>query len=58
MKTYYKIQCEIEVEASDDDVALAILTDAINLYPGVSLHRWIDTTLYEREYDEHGNRTN
>lgn len=53
MKTYYTIQCEIEVEASDDDAALAILIDAIKLYPGIELTRWIDTKLTEREYNEY-----
>jgi hypothetical protein len=53
MKTYYTIQCEIEVEASDDDTALAMLIDACKLYPGLQLTRWIDTKLTEREANDY-----
>lgn len=48
MKSYYVIQCEIEVEASDDDMALAILLDTIG-FSGFKMVRWIDTQLSERE---------
>jgi hypothetical protein len=48
MKSYYIVQCEIEVEASDDDMALTLLQDTIG-FSGFSMHRWIDTRLSERE---------
>ena len=48
MKSYYIIQCEIEVEASDDDTALALLQDTIG-FSGFKMIRWIDTQLSERE---------
>jgi hypothetical protein len=48
MKDYYTIQCEIEVEASDDDMALALLLDTIG-FSGFKMVRWIDTQLSERE---------
>jgi hypothetical protein len=48
MKNYYTIQCEIEVEASDDDMALALLLDTIG-FSGFTMVRWIDTRLSERE---------
>jgi hypothetical protein len=48
MKSFYIIQCEIEVEASDDDMALALLQDTIG-FSGFKMVRWIDTTLSERE---------
>jgi hypothetical protein len=48
MKNYYVIQCEIEVEASDDDMALALLLDTIE-FSGFKMVRWIDTQLSERE---------
>lgn len=48
MKSYYIIQSEIEVEASDDDTALALLQDTIG-FSGFSMVRWIDTRLSERE---------
>lgn len=48
MKSYYIIQCEIEVEASDDDTALALLQDTIG-FSGFKMVRWIDTQLSERE---------
>lgn len=48
MKSFYIIQCEIEVEASDDDMALALLLDTIN-FSGFKMVRWIDTKLSERE---------
>ena len=44
MKDYYTIQCEIEVEASDDDMALALLLDTIG-FSGFRMVRWIDTRL-------------
>lgn len=53
MKTYYKITCELEVEASDDDQAMAILMDAVKLYPGIQLTSWIKTELQEREYNDY-----
>ena len=48
MKSFYVIQCEIEVEASDDDTALALLIDTIG-FSGFKMIRWIDTQLSERE---------
>jgi hypothetical protein len=48
MKSYYIIQSEIEVEASDDDTALTLLQDTIG-FSGFKMVRWIDTTLSERE---------
>jgi hypothetical protein len=48
MKSYYIIQSEIEVEASDDDTALALLQDTIG-FSGFTMVRWIDTKLSERE---------
>jgi hypothetical protein len=48
MKSYYVIQCEIEVEASDDDMALTLLQDTIG-FSGFTMTRWIDTRLSERE---------
>lgn len=48
MKSFYIIQCEIEVEASDDDTALALLQDTIG-FSGFKMVRWIDTKLSERE---------
>jgi hypothetical protein len=48
MKSYYIIQCEIEVEASDDDMALTLLQDTIG-FSGFTMTRWIDTRLSERE---------
>jgi hypothetical protein len=48
MKSYYIIQSEIEVEASDDDTALALLQDTIG-FSGFKMVRWIDTQLSERE---------
>jgi hypothetical protein len=48
MKSYYIVQCEIEVEASDDDMALTLLQDTIG-FSGFNMHRWIDTRLSERE---------
>jgi hypothetical protein len=48
MKSYYNIQCEIEVEAKDDDMAFALLLDTIE-FSGFKMVRWIDTTLSERE---------
>ena len=48
MKSYYIIQSEIEVEASDDDTALALLQDTIG-FSGFNMVRWIDTRLSERE---------
>jgi hypothetical protein len=48
MKSYYIIQSEIEVEASDDDTALALLQDTIG-FSGFTMVRWIDTRLSERE---------
>ena len=51
MKSYYIIQCEIEVEASDDDMALTLLQDTIG-FSGFKMVRWIDTQLSERESTE------
>jgi hypothetical protein len=48
MKSYYIIQCEIEVEANDDDTALSLLIDTIG-FSGFKMIRWIDTSLSERE---------
>lgn len=48
MKSFYIIQCEIEVEASDDDTALALLQDTVG-FSGFKMVRWIDTKLSERE---------
>ena len=48
MKSFYTIQCEIEVEAVDDDTALALLLDTIS-FSGFKMVRWIDTQLSERE---------
>lgn len=48
MKSYYIIQSEIEVEASDDDMALTLLQDTIG-FSGFTMIRWIDTRLSERE---------
>ena len=57
MKSYYIIQCEIEVEASDDDTALALLQDTIG-FSGFSMVRWIDTQLSERESTNDTNNDN
>ena len=51
MKSYYIIQSEIEVEASDDDTALALLLDTIG-FSGFKMIRWIDTQLSERESND------
>jgi len=48
MKSYYVIQCEIEVEATNDDMALTLLQDTLG-FSGFTMTRWIDTTLTERE---------
>jgi len=48
MKSYYIIQCEIEIEASNDDDALWLLQDTIG-FSGFKMIRWIDTQLSERE---------
>jgi hypothetical protein len=48
MKSYYIIQSEIEIEASDDDMALTLLQDTIG-FSGFTMIRWIDTRLSERE---------
>lgn len=48
MKSYYVIQSEIEVEATDDDMALALLQDTIG-FSGFKMVRWIDVKLSERE---------
>ncbi len=48
MKSYYIVQCEIEIEASDDDMALTLLQDTIG-FSGFTMTRWIDTRLSERE---------
>jgi len=52
MKQYYTIQSEIEVEASDDDTALALLLDTIT-FSGFKMVRWIDTRLTEGETDDY-----
>ena len=57
MKSYYIIQCEIEVEASDDDMALTLLQDTIG-FSGFSMVRWIDTQLSERESTNDNNNDN
>jgi len=57
MKSYYIIQCEIEVEASDDDTALALLQDTIG-FSGFNMVRWIDTQLSERESTNDTNNDN
>ena len=57
MKSYYIIQCEIEVEASDDDTALALLQDTIG-FSGFKMVRWIDTQLSERESTNDNNNNN
>ena len=57
MKSYYIIQCEIEVEASDDDTALALLQDTIG-FSGFKMIRWIDTQLSERESTNDNNNDN
>jgi hypothetical protein len=41
MKTYYKVTCDIQVEASDDDTAIWLLQDACQLYPGLKFKRWM-----------------
>jgi hypothetical protein len=51
MKSYYIIQCEIEVEASDDDTAFALLQDTIG-FSGFKMVGWINTRLTERESTE------
>jgi hypothetical protein len=48
IKSYYIIQSEIEVEASNDDMALTLLQDTIG-FSGFNMVRWIDTRLSERE---------
>jgi len=48
IKSYYVVQCEIEVEASNDDMALTLLQDTIG-FSGFKMIRWIDVTLSERE---------
>jgi hypothetical protein len=50
IKSYYVVQCEIEVEASNDDMALTLLQDTIG-FSGFKMIRWIDVTLSERERD-------
>ena len=57
MKSYYIIQSEIEVEASDDDTALALLQDTIG-FSGFTMVRWIDTRLSERESTNDNNNDN
>lgn len=57
MKSYYIIQSEIEVEASDDDTALALLQDTIG-FSGFKMIRWIDVTLSERERANDNNNDN
>ena len=56
MKSYYIIQSEIEVEASDDDTAMWLLQDTIE-FSGFKMIRWIDTRLSERE-SNNGTNTN
>jgi hypothetical protein len=51
MKSYYIIQCEIEVEASDDDMAFTLLQDTIG-FSGFKMVGWISTQLSERESTE------
>jgi hypothetical protein len=51
MKTYYKVTCDIQVEAGDDDNALWMVQDACTLYPGLMFQRWMLVEKDEREYD-------
>ena len=55
MKTYYKVTCDIQVEASDDDAAIWMLQDACQLYPGLKFERWMFVEKDEREYDNNTN---
>lgn len=57
MKSFYIIQCEIEVEASDDDMALALLQDTIG-FSGFKMVGWMNTTLSERESTNDTNNDN
>jgi len=57
MKSYYIIQCEIEVEASDDDMALTLLQDTIG-FSGFKMVGWISTQLSERESTNDNNNDN
>jgi hypothetical protein len=57
MKSFYIIQCEIEVEASDDDMALSLLQDTIG-FSGFKMVGWINTTLSERESTNDTNNDN
>lgn len=52
MKTYYKVTCDITVEAGDDDNALWMVQDACKLYPGVEFTRWIFIEADERESND------
>ncbi len=49
MKTYYKVTCDIQVEASDDDTAIWMLQDACQLYPGLRFERWMFVEKDERD---------
>jgi hypothetical protein len=51
MKTYYKVTCDIQVEASDDDTAIWLLQDACQLYPGLKFERWMFVEKDERAHD-------
>ena len=55
MKTYYKVTCDIQVEASDDDTAIWLLQDACQLYPGLKFERWMFVEKDERKYDQEKN---
>lgn len=55
MKTYYKVTCDIQVEASDDDTALWMVRDACKLYPGLVFQRWMFVEKDEREYEQDTN---
>lgn len=57
MKSFYIIQCEIEVEASDDDMALSLLQDTIG-FSGFKMVGWMNTTLSERESTNDTNNDN
>ncbi len=55
VKTYYRVTCDITVEAGDDDNALWMVQDACKLYPGVEFTRWIFIEADERESHDNNN---
>lgn len=57
MKSFYIIQCEIEVEASDDDMAFSLLQDTLG-FSGFKMVGWINTRLSERESTNDNNNDN